>query len=155
MIVYRVCHIDELDTLLKGEFDKIGKCYSREIMKDTNTHMYQDGISYLHFFNRLESIMYLRRLTGFYLCYYDIPEDILDESNGVGYYVNLETMDRLVNVNEYAIPTSKLRMEHIIKIDRICGRIDLDDYLDNPDLSRFFCELYVRDEGMKLVKVDK
>ena len=43
-------------------------------------------------------------------------------------------------------------MGNLIKIDRICGRIDLDDYLENPDLSRFFSELYVRDESNKLIK---
>ena len=60
MIVYRVCHIDELDNLIKGRFEELGKEYNREIMKDTNTHMYHDGVKYLHFFERIESIMYLR-----------------------------------------------------------------------------------------------
>lgn len=153
MIVYRVCHIDELDELIKGNFEELGKEYSREIMKDTNTHMYHDGIKYLHFFERIESIMYLRRVNGFYLCYYDIPEDLLDKGKGEGFYVKLDTMDRLVNVGEFAIPTSDLSMNNLIKIDRINSRIDLDDYIENPDLTRFMQEMYTVDKDKKLVKV--
>lgn len=153
MIVYRVCHIDELDDLIKGNFDGLGKEYSREIMKDTNTHMYQEGVKYLHFFERIESIMYLRRVNGFYLCYYDIPEDLLDKGKGEGYYVKLDTMDRLVNVSEFAIPTSSLSMNNLIKIDRINSRIDLDDYIEDPDLTRFMQEMYTVDKDKRLVKV--
>ena len=153
MIVYRVCHIDELDSLIKGRFEELGKEYSREIMKDTNTHMYRDGVKYLHFFERLESIMYLRRVNGFYLCYYDIPEDLLDKGKGEGYYVKLDTMDRLVNVSEFAIPTFSLSMDNLIKIDRINSRIDLDDYIEDPDLTRFMQEMYTVDKDKKLVKV--
>lgn len=153
MIVYRVCHIDELDNLIKGRFEELGKEYNREIMKDTNTHMYHDGVKYLHFFERLESIMYLRRVSGFYLCYYDIPEDLLDKGKGEGYYVKLDTMDRLVNVSEFAIPTSDLSMNNLIKIDRINSRIDLDDYIEDPDLTRFMQEMYTVDKDKKLVKV--
>lgn len=153
MIVYRVCHIDELDDLIKGNFEGLGKEYSREIMKDTNTHMYHDGVKYLHFFERIESIMYLRRVNGFYLCYYDIPEDLLDKGKGEGYYVKLDTMDRLVNVSEFAIPTSDLSMNNLIKIDRINSRIDLDDYIEDPDLTRFMQEMYTVDKDKRLVKV--
>ncbi len=153
MIVYRVCNIDEIDLLNGGNFLDIGKEYSRDIMKDTNTHMYKDRVKYLHFFERIESIMYLRRVNGFYLCYYDIPEDLLDKYKGEGYYVKLDTMDRLVNVSEFAIPTSYLSMNNLIKIDRINFRIDLDDYLENPDLSRFMQEMYTVDKDKRLVKV--
>lgn len=153
MIVYRVCHIDELDNLIKGRFEELGKEYNREIMKDTNTHMYHDGVKYLHFFERLESIMYLRRVSGFYLCYYDIPEDLLDKGKGEGYYVKLDTMDRLVNVSEFAIPTSDLSMNNLIKIDRINSRIDLDYYIEDPDLTRFMQEMYTVDKDKRLVKV--
>lgn len=153
MIVYRVCHIDELSDLIKGNFEGLGKVYSREIMKDTNTHMYQEGVNYLHFFERIESIMYLRRVNGFYLCYYDIPEDLLDKGKGEGYYVKLDTMDRLVNVSEFAIPTSSLSIDNLIKIDRINSRIDLDDYIEDPDLTRFMQEMYTVDKDKRLVKV--
>lgn len=153
MIVYRVCNIDELDDLIKGNFEGLGKTYSREIMKDNNTHMYQEGVKYLHFFERIESIMYLRRVNGFYLCYYDIPEDLLDKGKGEGFYFKLDNMDRLVNVSEFAIPTSSLSIDNLIKIDRINSRIDLDDYIEDPDLTRFMQEMYTVDKDKRLVKV--
>lgn len=152
MIVYRVCHIDEMELLLNGNFNDAGKCYSRVLMKDTNKHDYMSGVKYMHFFDRLESILYLRRLTGFYLCYYDIPEGILEEGKGIGYYLDLSSFRNFDPVNEYAIPTSKLSMDYLVKIDRIDGRIDLDDYLENPDLSRYMNEMYVKDSDNRLVK---
>ena len=62
-------------------------------------------------------------------------------------------MDRLVNVSEFAIPTSDLSMNNLIKIDRINSRIDLDDYIEDPDLTRFMQEMYTVDKDKKLVKV--
>ena len=85
--------------------------------------------------------------------YIAMPEDLLDKGKGEGYYVKLDTMDRLVNVSEFAIPTSDLSMNNLIKIDRINSRIDLDDYIEDPDLTRFMQEMYTVDKDKKLVKV--
>lgn len=86
-----------------------------------NTHRYQKGVNYLHFFHFYEDEVYYiaEKPSVFYdgkafIGFYDIPEYILEKHLGFGTYPN--GINAYFPILEYAIPYQKLKNEFI------CGK---------------------------------
>ena len=78
-----------------------------------NTHNYEKGVSYLHFFHFYEGALeYVSGIDSIgcddkcYIVSYDISDDILDKYRGLGIYP--ESIHPAVPLLEYAIPVDKL-----------------------------------------------
>lgn len=117
MIIYRVCKEEEYYQLLHDKsFSNIGYYFNNDATKTINTHNYKENTRYLHFFNNLNtSVSYLNIEKGMYICKYDIPEDILKEAEGLGYYIDILNYNHN-EVIEYAIESSKIKFDYLKQI---------------------------------------
>ena len=133
MLVYRLCKDDEIREILKSrKFKKVGKSF--KINANANTHKYIEGIKYLHFFDKKDSIFYFDTASGCYICTYDIPCELLDITRGIGIYLDRIKFHTFEQVCEYAIPNNYLSFNYLMKIEEITEDMDFDDYLyDNMD----------------------
>lgn len=153
MIVYRVCKKDEFDCIINGTcLDDLGSYYNFDTSK-LNTHRYVENEYYLHFFKDVGSIIFLGELKDNYLCYYDIPDDMLDLYKGLGFYNQPGVIYRKFNLDEYAIPSRLLSTEYIIGIDRIKIELEWEDYIDDPSLQDYVEVQYYQNKDKKLVKL--
>jgi hypothetical protein len=153
MVVYRVCKKDEFDCIINGiTFNKLGTYYDFDTSK-LNTHNYVENENYLHFFKDVGSVVFLGELKDNYLCYYDIPDDVLEQYKGTGFYNQPGLIYRKFNLDEYAIPSKLLKSEYIIGIDRIKIEIEWEDYIDDPSMQDYVEVEYYQGEDKKLVKV--
>ena len=59
MKVYRYVTEKELNYIIKGEFNKIGKEYYKSPF---NTHKYKSGVKYIHFLKNKEDISLVRTI---------------------------------------------------------------------------------------------
>lgn len=118
MLVYRICTQKEVDYILDNkDFNGVG---SPSTAFGNNTHQYEEGYNYLHFFARKSSILlHWRNTTGYYLCTYDIPESILNEHFGTGSYPIhfIYGMGIYTDLKEYAIPTFEMDFNFLRKIE--------------------------------------
>jgi len=152
MLVYRICDKEEIDSILKDKsFDNVGSFGSKYIKKQkekgTNNHVYDDNEKYLHFFKDKGSICYMSTKVGRCICIYDIPEDILNESYGIGKYWEYIDFSYLEDVEEYAIKTKYLKFDYLVKVDRVYKYIDAEDYLYDHSLDGHLDPIY--DNGFK------
>ena len=153
MIVYRVCKKDEFDCIINGTcLDDLGSYYNFDTSK-LNTHRYVENEYYLHFFKDVGSVIFLGELKDNYLCYYDLPEDLLEKYKGIGYYQEPSLWMNTSKLEEYAIPSRLLYREFIVGIDRIKYGIDIDDYIEDPSFHDYIEMVYYQGEDKKLVKV--
>lgn len=153
MVVYRVCGEKEVSKILSGcDYSRLGNNFPVSY-NDKNTHKYESGQLYLHFFKDKADILYLKDLKGCYLCSYDISSEILDIYEGVGYYYDLLNYSKLYGILEYAIKSNELSLDYLIQIEYIKDEIDIEDYLDDPSLNDFFDLRYKRDDSKKLIKI--
>lgn len=148
MLVYRICKKEEIEKLFKNHnIEDIGNCFS---LTEVNNHHYEPNQKYLHFFKDKDSILHFL-LKEKYLCIYDIPEDILKQYEGIGYYLDYFKFAIKIEVDEYAIRSNKLNFDYLEKIYYIKEEIDLDDYLDDSELTNFLDCIYEKESGKKLV----
>ena len=153
MLVYRICKQEEFESIIDDvAFSNLGSRFDFDTSK-LNTHKYDATETYLHFFKELDNVIYLGELKDHYLCYYDIPEDLLEQYKGIGFYRELNLFMRNCDLVEYAIPSKLLNREYIVGIDRIKTEIDLDDYIEDPSLHDYVEMVYYQGEDKKLVKV--
>lgn len=142
MIVYRVCKNEELQIIFKDNgFTNVGYNFNDS---NLNTHQYSKNNKYLHFFLNKDSIFYLRTLKDRYICIYDIPEEILNKYEGMGYYwdyINYKTLNEVV---EYAIEISNIRMEYLKQVSYIKQDLDYEALLEDCDLSEYVDVIYNR-----------
>lgn len=125
MLVYRVCDEDEVFSILKnGSLDGIGCFYSTDSKK--STHIYHPNKKYLHFFENYNDVFYLDSSKKQYICTYDIAEDFLEKSRGIGYYLDRIFFESLQEVFEFAVDFSLLRFQNLIQIDQIIDTILFD-----------------------------
>ena len=125
MIVYRMiekCYKYGIDDKSRSEFydyqNGIISTPSKSHNDGMNTHNYQKGINYLHFFHFYEDVIqYISNMPscyyggGCYIATYNIPDEILQKFIGFGFYP--EHLHSLIPVLEYAIPYSELKNEFI------------------------------------------
>ena len=76
MLVYRVCSGAEIIKLFNdGNFSNVGNFFKKNTL---NTHDYKSDKKYLHFFQNIESVIYVET-KGKFLCTYDIPNEMLEK----------------------------------------------------------------------------
>ena len=149
MVVYRVCKKEELKKILEdNSFRNIGYNF---FDSNLNTHKYNINSKYLHFFLNKDSILYLRTLKDRYICIYDIPEDILKQSEGIGYYWDYINYRVLNEVTEYAVESSNIKMIYLKQVSYIKKDIDDEEFLDDYDLSEYVDTIYNSVEGKRLL----
>ena len=153
MLVYRVCKEDEFESIVNGiAFDGLGSYYDFDTSK-LNNHNYIDNEYYFHFFKEISSVVFLGELKNNYLCYYEIPEDVLEQYKGVGFYNEPGLIYRKFDLVEYAVPSKLIKLEYIVGIDKIKTEIELDDYYEDPSLHDYVEMVYYQGEDKKLIKV--
>ena len=155
MLVYRVCSQDEINRIFQNDdFSEIG-CLGEDFIKyqkirDINNHKYNPKELYLHFFDDIWSIIYWKAIKNNYICTYDIPEDILTNSFGIGKYLNPSSeSDNCSCVSEYAIESNKIKKEYLIRVELIINDIDFTDYDEYPDILDDYLEVIYEREPKK------
>lgn len=130
MLVYRVCAENEIKHLLDDKsFKNIVKKYDSKYK--LNSHKYKEDKKYIHFFKNFDSIFYYAVTEGSYVCIYDIPEEILERSAGIGYYYDRIHLEKLEAVEEYAVEENDLDINYLKTIKRSNRFIDFEDYVYN------------------------
>ncbi len=152
MQVFRVCDKEEIDKILGGvDFRYIGapgEIYKREPGEVVvNNHFYEENEMYMHFFPKFGDLFYINLEEGKYICVYDIPEEILNESIGYGEYKDLFTYSLSRKVPEYCINSKKLKFEYIEQISLITHYIDYMDFLSEEPLDEFYEPIYIKNAG--------
>ena len=152
MMVYRLCSKDEVDKILKTKsYDNVGtlgKVYIKEKGEvDLNTHSYEENKYYMHFFPEFDNLFYLPLEKDMYICYYDIPKEILDTSFGYGEYKDYFILSIPRKVLEYSMETSNLKYEYLEQIDHIKENIPVDEYFVDESLSDFLETLYTKEKS--------
>ncbi len=122
MRVYRIISAREITNMYQGSKERCA------VVKGQNTHHYEDGTSYIHFFRYSESAEYyfkryrvsMNHLDE-YIAYMtaNIPGDILRNRMGYGFY-NLEEapFDSFdIPIPEYAIPEEEMKPEYIVEVN--------------------------------------
>lgn len=139
MIVYRVCKKNEIDKIFEdNNFQNVGSNYYGTTI---NNHDYDVEKKYLHFFQNIDSILFLKTLKDRYLCVYDIPDNILNENVGIGHYWDFINYSDLKEALEYAISTDILTMDNLKQIYYIKNEIDYEELLEN-DIDSFIDIVY-------------
>ena len=134
MKLYRFVHKDELKKMLDGDVENLGNRFkNREL---SNSHHYNDGKKYLHFFYNKEACQHIiddvmfkdikidnkGSVKDFFICTFDIPFKLLIFRTGKGLYKSLdkpfkgyfqETRKRL----EAAIPSKLFDKNWIISYE--------------------------------------
>lgn len=147
MIVYRICDKEEVEQILQdNNFNHVGNYGSKYKDKDINTHDYKENEKYLHFFKNKDAICFMSTVEGRCICTYDIPEEILEESVGVGQYWEYLNFRYLVNEEEYAIKTRRLEYDFLIQVDEVINYIDAEDYLFDYSLEGFVKTIYQKEK---------
>ena len=117
MKVYRYLDEEELNNILSGNIDKIGKEYSRHAKGEVNTHKYKEGEKYLHFFKDKKGCEEISIVMGkgknYYVCEFNIPFRHLLFRSGKGYYVSHGYDSDYETFKEYILETSKFKSEYL------------------------------------------
>ena len=154
MKLYRLCDKNEVYTIINDKsFENIGKKFKDNPKK--NTHHYNNNKKYLHFFENKDSLIYLNLSSNKYICYYDIPDNIILEKRGFGLYLDYVHFRNIILVPEYAIENEFLKFEYLKKIEVAKCYIDFEDYLDDENLSDFVEPIYENTKSKVLVNTMK
>lgn len=131
MRVYRVCEKSEIETLLKtNSFESIGHQFKDN---DLNTHKYENDEKYIHFVKDKDDILFFDTLKGRIICEYEIPDDILKESEGKAFYKDYLCSTGVTLITEYAVKTENLKLKYIKKIYLIKKSFK-DEIINNKEL---------------------
>lgn len=142
MIVYRICDEREKELLLNnGEFI-IGNNWN---INASSTHNYNSEVKYIHFFNEIESVLLFNSVKGYYICEYDIDDDIVNKYTGVGNYY--DDNGDMVSAMECAIPNSELSFSNLESIREIKDTLY---YIDLMNLDRKTNCVYKREKSKSL-----
>lgn len=126
MNVYRLCNESEINEILNTKsFINTGKICNNNVK--LNNHKYKSNQRYLHFFRNKDSLFYLNLKQGTYICIYDIPIELLEKYNGIGYYLDILFMEKLEGITEYAIPSDEIVFNYLQKVDKVINYIDFED----------------------------
>lgn len=141
MRLYRLCNEDEIKSIAEnGNFNDVGQNFKVDSSK--NTHDYKPESKYLHFFARKLEILYLSPNKGKYICEYDIPDEILKDAKGKGFYWDFVNFASLHELEEYAVECPLIRFEHLKKVFKIKEDIDFDYYPSDYEIGTCIKEIY-------------
>ena len=79
-----------------------------------------------------------------YLCYYDIPDEILNKNLGVGEYKDYFILSIPRKIPEYSINIKDLDINYLEEIDLITDNICVEDYIEDETLSNFLEPVYTK-----------
>lgn len=155
MEVYRLCNKKEVDKIMESKcFDNVGALGKVYIKKgdevDLNTHHYAADRYYMHFFPSFDSLFYLSIEKNMCICYYDIPDKILDKSVGYGEYKDYFSLSIPRKVLEYAVDIADLKYDYLMKVDFVKEDIPLEEYFLDESLSNFLETIYHTDKEINL-----
>ncbi len=128
MVVYRICRNEEVYYILNNNDFSIVGSFSKGYTG--NTHKYQLGHNYMHFFQNIDDIFYMKTNKGRCICIYDIPDVILEKYSGVGIYPDYVLFRYKKHIIEYAVDTKEMKVEYLKKVDILLDDIDYDCMLD-------------------------
>ena len=150
MIVYRLCDEKEINTILNEEsFSNVGNSFFT--YRKINTHRYQEDKKYLHFFRDYDSLFYFLVTKRRFICTYDIPDVILNKGKGIGYYFDRVKFKTKDIVSEYAVMNEDISFDYLVKIDKVNGYIDFEDYVENNYQDKLET-IYLKDKQKVLKK---
>ncbi len=117
MKVYRYLSKRELDAFMVGDMDSVGAEYSEKPCAVSNTHKYEEGVKYLHFFKNLEDLKHINKVRTntkeHFVCQFDIPFLTLLTHTGVGYYETSGYDSLYETVREFAVPVDKIQPDYL------------------------------------------
>ena len=90
-----------------------------------------------------------------YICTYDIAEDFLEKSRGIGYYLDRIFFESLQEVFEFAVDVSLLRFQNLIQIDQIIDTIlfeDMDYVVSDKIITIYSSDRNVYEDGKNYIK---
>ena len=107
MIVYRFLGEKELNKILNGDIENLGRKFIRS---KCNTHRYNPNKKYIHFFRTKDGINEIQMLRKFdedkkYICEFDIPMLILMLGRGFGFYSSHGYDDDHTRQEEFRVST--------------------------------------------------
>ncbi len=116
MRVYRYLDEVELACFEKGDLENVGATYPRRV--DSNSHRYQSGVKYIHFFRDLDDLQYIRATkresdSAYFICQFNIDPITLIKNAGVGYYEARGYDMDTAKVREFAIPVSEIKPDNL------------------------------------------
>ena len=154
MLVYRICKEDEAYNILSTKsLDSIGKYCT--INSKLNTHKYESDKRYIHFFKNYDSVFYLNVRSGYYICTYDIPEYLLSENIGAGFYMDRFLFMNKESVTEYAIEDTSMDYDYLRRIDKIIDFIDVEEYMEGDYKGKLQNVFQKSEDGMTNKHVDE
>lgn len=126
MLVYRLCSREEVEHILNtGDFTTVG---SLGVNDGSNTHGYLVDTHYMHFYPLESDVLYRNTCKNSVICTYDIPDDILEMSKGFGTYLDYTNFTRRVEVLEYAVRSSVLTIDYLVKAEVLLDDVDYEDF---------------------------
>lgn len=152
MIVYRLCQENEIKKIIETKdfsfVGTLGKVYKKEKGEiDLNTHHYKETKRYMHFFPKLDNIFYLNPEKDMYVCYYDIPEELLNNCIGYGEYKDYFTLSIPRKILEYSIENNDLDFNYLEKVDKIIENIPVEEYFADENLTNFLETIYTKEKS--------
>ena len=148
MKLYRVCKEKEGEIILNtGDFSSLGSNYRNGFKNDFD---YEPGKKYLHFFKYFGDIHYLNLFKGYYICEYDIPDEILPEPS-YGSYLDFVSFKKYDILEEYVIESSLIKFEYLTEMHRLLEFIDYEDYVFGK-MHTMLEEVYKKDSELKYEK---
>lgn len=150
MLVYRLCKKDEITSILDdGTFANAGGICENDSKR--NTHNYEPGKRYVHFFSSITDLLFLFLERNRYICVYDIPEDILEKGKGTGYYLDYVFFEKLCSCEEYAIPVDEMQVPFLKEVRVITETVDYDEIMTSLPLDDFSKTIYEKGESKRLL----
>lgn len=123
MRVYRIISAREITNMYKGLNER------KAVVQGENTHKYEKGTNYIHFFRYYESAEYFFKRyrapmnsLDEYIVYMvaNIPNDILRKRIGYGFYnIDEKPFDCYnIPIPEYAIKQEEMKPEYVVEINK-------------------------------------
>lgn len=130
MLVYRICVKEEIDSIMKNKsLNQVAMYYV--INHKINTFDYYKNKKYIHFYENYGDVFYYDSNEKKYICTYDIDKEILNNSQGYGYYLDRFAFKHYQKVKEYAVESDLIDFSNLIKVEVIKSPIFYDEYLDD------------------------
>lgn len=139
MKVYRYLSQTELNNILSGKIEELGKEYEKPGRERKNTHKYKENVKYMHFFKSkssmlMTSYLYSKMPGNYFFCTFDIPIRVLALHGGKGFYP-ASGYDNITVLNEYAVPANQVKPEWLEEYNLDTNRENI-AFKDIANLSR-------------------
>ena len=145
MKLYRVCKQSEYLAIVNNvDYSLLGSNYYK---KYRNSFKYDPKKKYLQFYHDWNEIFHAHLRKGYYVCEYDIPDELVPEPCD-GYYLDAATYGYNEIIKDYVIESCNLNFGYLTSADKILESTTYEDYL-NGDLATKFKTVYKKDRELK------